>query len=290
MDASGHHLYNSCMKAASQIPEFTLFGETSGFPDLVHCEHIHDRAPRYGWMIAPHRHGQMAQILVVESGRAHVAVDGERRDMMAGEALFLPPQVVHGFGFDEGTSGQVLSFPLPVLQSLPGEVVQVLARPFAIRPDAQLAAAISDLTAAFAGTGTYRAPLLLALAQVVLLRAAASGGATPRPASTAEAQVARFDALIARHGGHWRVAEYADALAMTPGHLGRLCRKVSGHGAGVHLDRAVMAEACRLLAFTRLQVAEVGFRLGYADPPHFSRRFRAVTGETPTAYRDRFSG
>ena len=56
------------------------------------------------------------------------------------------------------------------------------------------------------------------------------------------------------------------------------------------LETAAMTEACRLIAFTRLPVAEVGYRLGYTDPPYFSRRFRARMGESPSAYRARVSG
>ena len=62
----------------------------------------------------------------------------------------------------------------------------------------------------------------------------------------------------------------------------------SAHGRT--MATAVMTEACRLIAFTRLPVAEVGYRLGYADPPYFSRRFRLRMGETPSAYRARVSG
>ncbi|MEF9604548.1 hypothetical protein O4J55_20295 [Paracoccus sp. PXZ] len=44
MDAGGIGWYYSCMGLSSQIPGFTLFGETSALPDLVPCERIRDRA------------------------------------------------------------------------------------------------------------------------------------------------------------------------------------------------------------------------------------------------------
>jgi AraC family transcriptional activator of pobA len=56
-------------------------------------------------------------------------------------------------------------------------------------------------------------------------------------------------------------------------------------GAKAYLDHTRMTEACRLLAYTRLPVAGIAFRLGYDDPSHFSKRFRAVCGMAPSAYR-----
>jgi AraC family transcriptional regulator, transcriptional activator of pobA len=88
----------------------------------------------------------------------------------------------------------------------------------------------------------------------------------------------------------WGAADYAAALAMTPGQLSRICRAAAGTGAAAYIETATLTEACRLLAFTRMPVAEVGYRLGYADPSYFSRRFRARLSETPTDYRARIAG
>ncbi|MEF9606167.1 helix-turn-helix transcriptional regulator, partial [Paracoccus sp. PXZ] len=79
------------------------------------------------------------------------------------------------------------------------------------------------------------------------------------------------------------------ALSITPGHLNRICRAATGESASRHIEKAVMTEASRLLAFTRLSVAEIGYRLGFSDPSYFSRRFRVMTGQSPTTYRDRFT-
>ena len=66
-----------------------------------------------------------------------------------------------------------------------------------------------------------------------------------------------------------------------------LCRGATGRSASQQIETARMTEAARLLAFTRMSAAEIGYRLGFEDPSYFSRRFRAVRGETPTDYRSR---
>lgn len=40
-----------------------------------------------------------------------------------------------------------------------------------------------------------------------------------------------------------------------------------------------------LLSGSDLPITEVAERSGYADPYHFIRQFKRITGETPAAYR-----
>ncbi len=50
-------------------------------------------------------------------------------------------------------------------------------------------------------------------------------------------------------------------------------------------DRLKMEEACRLLRSTLIPVSEAAAALGYSDALYFSRRFREITGQSPTQYR-----
>ena len=293
MDGAGGGWYFSGMVTRSAIPAFTLFGETGAFPDVVHCERIWDRARLHGWTISPHRHHDMAQLFVLRQGRAQVQMDGQGLDLAGGPVLFVPALIVHGFRFDQGTEGLVLSFPRAVLSqgiAATQGVAQVLARPLVAPLDAGLDALCGQIQTAFAETGRFRTSLLIALSHALLLalvQVAAQSDHEPQP--PARRRLADLDRLVARHmGDGWGPADYAAALAVTPGHLNRLCRAAHGTSASRRIEALSMTEARRLLAFTRLSVAEVGYRLGFADPSYFSRRFRAATGESPSDYRDRF--
>ncbi|WP_432650639.1 helix-turn-helix domain-containing protein [Huintestinicola sp.] len=50
-------------------------------------------------------------------------------------------------------------------------------------------------------------------------------------------------------------------------------------------DRLKMTEARRLLSSTLMTVGEAAMAVGYSDPLYFSRRFRDLTGSSPTEYR-----
>jgi len=44
-------------------------------------------------------------------------------------------------------------------------------------------------------------------------------------------------------------------------------------------------EAKRLLAYSNLTIAEIGYRIGYEDPNYFARFFRQKSGLSPGRYR-----
>ncbi len=58
--------------APVSVPVFKLYGETTAWPtpDLIHCESIPERSKIHEWEIKPHRHGDLVQLLYVQSGRA----------------------------------------------------------------------------------------------------------------------------------------------------------------------------------------------------------------------------
>ena len=82
---------------------------------------------------------------------------------------------------------------------------------------------------------------------------------------------------------------YADTLCVTPKHLSALCRQAMGQSAASLLKEKVMTEAKVLLTGTHLPVSELSCRLGFYDVAHFSRWFKQVVGQAPSAYRTQFA-
>lgn len=67
--------------------------------------------------------------------------------------------------------------------------------------------------------------------------------------------------------------------------LARLFRRTGAGSPMAFVTGVRMRHACDLLAETDLSVRQVGRAVGFDDPYHFSRRFRATMGCAPTAYR-----
>jgi len=294
MDGTFIEWYSSCMSQPAHIPIFNLFGETTAFPDVVHCESVLDRAGLHGWVISPHRHTQMAQVFQISTGAAKVTLDGMERQLGPSQYLYIPPQIVHGFEFTKGTEGTVLSIPSPVVARL-GPKTAALDNWLGSSQHGALSEGagglLSSVVTTYGSNGNFRAQRLVSLTHALLAALADESTADAASPKDPNRQMQQLDALITGHLAEgWRARDYASALHVTTGHLNRVVRGTAGMSLTAYLETAVMTEACRLIAFTRLAVAEVGYRLGYADPPYFSRRFRLRMGETPSAYRARVSG
>lgn len=283
------------MSATSQIPVFNLFGETGAFPDVVHCERIRARALRHDWQISQHRHSNMVQLFQMEHGAATVRIDGREYQLKDEEFLFIPVQSVHGFSFRQGSEGLVMSFPLSLMSgwaAAQSDVMRYLSQPVHAGTDALMQTLIAALTEAFAQTGTFRASILAAISHGLMVAVAGiAAGQDQAREPLSQRRMAEFDRLLrANLSAKSGAAELAGALGITPGHLNRICRAATGTSATAYIETMRMSEASRLLAFTQLSVAEIAYRLGYEDPPYFSRRFRNHSGETPSAYRARLVG
>ncbi len=296
MDDRRNRWYYPNMALSGPIPVFGLYGEGRDFPDMLHCERIRDRARRHDWQIAPHRHPNLHQIMLIRQGNARITVDGRARDLALPVLLNIPPWVVHGFRFAAGTAGYVLTLPADGFPELLGE-------------DAPLATALSAWGACATGPAldplfeailaelvrddAVRPVMLRALATQVLCHAA-RGLAAPAAAAAPARYAAHMQGFDAALHGHlragWRLGDYAAALGLTPTHLNRVTRAMAGMSAGRYIEARRVREAQRMLAYTRLRVAEIGYALGYEDPAYFSRAFRRQTGETPSACRRRLAG
>jgi len=283
------------MNTPTPIPIFTLFGETDDFPDVVHCETFSARAPIHAWHIEAHRHSNMAQLFVIREGRVKAVVDGMQSTLENMEFLYVPASKVHQFDFQPDTEGEVFSFPSGVLSAIATtsqELVAALSEPIISPIGTALDGPFKDLERATTGSSPFRVQRAVGLAHSVLAQIAEIGlGQQGRSNGDADDRVAKLNALLTEKMAEgWSAKDYAQALSVTTGHLSRLCRDATGLGASAYLEQAVMAEACRLLAFTQLPVSEVGYRLGYADPSYFSKRFRNLRGQTPSDYRATFRG
>lgn len=84
-----------------------------------------------------------------------------------------------------------------------------------------------------------------------------------------------------------RVDELAAELRASPEHVARVLRAATGFAPKDYFLRHRVAQAQQLLRETRLPIGDIGRRVGYADPYHFSRLFRRRVGVSPMGYRRR---
>ena len=78
----------------------------------------------------------------------------------------------------------------------------------------------------------------------------------------------------------------AGVAAMSPAHFARAFKAATGASPLQYVIGARQQLAQVLLRTTRLTVAEVAYRVGYADVSRFGQHFRRRTGTTPSAFRE----
>ncbi|AZA83067.1 hypothetical protein C1637_20035 [Chryseobacterium lactis] len=83
------------------------------------------------------------------------------------------------------------------------------------------------------------------------------------------------------------VKEFADLLHISPNHLNKSIKKVTGKTASEIINEALLMEAKALLSLPQYTVSEVAFTLGVEDMSYFSRFFKKHTGISPSEYRKR---
>ncbi|GGA29921.1 Ada metal-binding domain-containing protein [Paenibacillus physcomitrellae] len=82
--------------------------------------------------------------------------------------------------------------------------------------------------------------------------------------------------------------EIADALVISPFHLQRLYKRITGSTPAVHLQKLRLAEARKRLESSdgADTISAVAKAVGYRSHSHFSSWFSQETGMTPSEYRE----
>ena len=83
------------------------------------------------------------------------------------------------------------------------------------------------------------------------------------------------------------VASIAARLGCSPDHLTRQFRAERGMTLNVWITKERIALACELLALPDHNIAQIGWTCGFTSASYFIRVFRAQTGVTPRAWRQR---
>ena len=97
----------------------------------------------------------------------------------------------------------------------------------------------------------------------------------------------RFQNAVVKHYQESReVKYYADLLCLSPKYFGSIIKEQTGISASAWISRYVIIQAKSLLRHNKhLNIQQISYQLGFADPAAFTRYFKANTGLSPKEYR-----
>jgi AraC family transcriptional activator of pobA len=315
MDAALTNLYFSDMAArlspaarraaprATPVPAYFLYGEPPQAPDerVVHVETIAARSELHDWVIRPHRHRDLHQVLLVQRGHVDLQLDGRAESARSPLAVVMPPGIVHGFRFQPQTRGLVVSFSTGLARQMAAATPGMLdffeqpanlqlGRAELDRTDlAQLGTMLlREFARSAKGRGAALRGLLGALLANVMRLGAGTSAAMSAARSPDRELVARFRQQLERSFREQvSIACYTARLGASEARLRRACLAVAGQSPLELVHLRLLVEAERQLRYASMPVAQVAYYLGFEDPAYFSRFFRQRMGVSPRAFRAR---
>jgi AraC-like DNA-binding protein len=238
-------------------------------------------------------------ILLVTAGRGAFLLDGYRHKVAPRRVLFTTPGQVRQWDV-QGLNGLCLFFPAVFLEQFFSDPLFLHRLPYFGVPGSQGSLRLSDATSEEVrrlllamrkelhrlrpdSEHLLRARLyevLVMLSRLYRRQRGEQAATSPNPLAL------RFREMVEREAArHHGVAHYARELAVSPGHLNVICRRHLGRSAKAVIAERLSVQARRLLLYSELSTAQVGYRLGFGDPSYFARFFRRENGQTPSGFR-----
>lgn len=292
---------NRVLRTAGQrIPVYQLYGEREQWPtpDLVHCELIVERSRLHDWEIKIHQHHSLFQLLYLKGGTARVVLDEKEHAMQSGQMVLVPQMCVHGFRFDPGAHGHVVTLAYPLVEGLVsglGPIDSQLLTPQLLTldtdADAYIDNAFARLDAEYRSNVPHRDTLMTALLQCIFVwvsRQMSTVRVAPlRPEDQGRTYFRQFSQLVEQHYAQgWAVELYAKKIGITAAYLNIVCRRATGQTALELIHQRIVLAAKRELVYTTMTISVVSDALGFSDPAYFTRFFKRHVGVSPKEFRN----
>jgi AraC family transcriptional activator of pobA len=285
------------------IPTYFLYGEAPRplAGPMLHVESIEARSARHHWKIDPHLHQVLHQIIFVMRGRGVVQAESARTQFRPPALMFMPAGSVHGFEFEPGTTGYVISLSVELQHELARrepEIGVLFNGPMTLECDVPTLRA-TDLAPAFRMLAREAARssaghelalqgwLEVLLANVLRLVRQRPNRADPISGHRRQL-VARFSERIERRYRKGEpLTDYVAALNVSESRLRNACIDLTGQTPVQLLHARVLLEAKRQLLYTDDPVRAIAYALGFTDAAYFTRFFSRHAGVSPRVFRAR---
>jgi AraC-like DNA-binding protein len=220
----------------------------------------------------------------VESGRGSVTLDGRQRDLGPGTVFSYAPTTqceIHTDPDDRLVKCFMTFAGTDALRRLRRCGVQP-GRVRLLAPHAGITSVLEDLLREGQRSGRLVRRICGTLFDLLLLKIEDAATLVPHAAEPAREAFLRCKALIdARAGQLGTLAQIARESGVEPSSVCRWFRRFQGTSPYQHLLRRKMTIAAEHLVENGCLVKEAAALVGFPDPYHFSRCFKAVHGVAP---------
>jgi AraC family transcriptional activator of pobA len=258
----------------------------------------------------PHRHAYYTVVLMEEGAGFH-SIDFKGFEIEAPVLIFISPEQVHHFQFTSPSKGWVILFSPKFLHDhgitpsfLEGLGIffacdMVPPIPLSRETKNELVHFLKEIqTHWLASAFPFQMDMIAAWLRLFLLHCQKNRPAVQNPSDPSQLHgqskiVTQFKHLIEQHFRmQHKVADYAEQLHITPNYLNDVVKAELQTSAKNIIINRIVLEAERLAVWSDLSAKEVGYALGFEDPAHFNRVFKAQKGVSfqkhRTAIREKY--
>lgn len=239
------------------------------------------------WRVEAMRSYSSDLLLWFTRGQGRITVAGVTAGYGAHNAIFIPAGTMHGFEVSTLVFGTAVFIPKTKELMLPTEPVHLRIRDSA--PQSEVTGILENLQREIDGERPERLTAMhhhTGLLSVWLQRQLLLNDLNDKAPSAGKRLAVRFADMVENHYSEgMTIAQYADALGVTPTHLTRVCNKACGRPALTLLNDRVLFEARRRLVETKEPIQKVAEDLGFRSAAYFTRAFQHHIGCTPSHFR-----
>ncbi len=230
-----------------------------------------------------------------QSGESHIMVDFEAVSLIGPCGYFIIPGQIHHFIASRNTTGWILAAePLLIDQNYRdlAEKEYGNQKPMGLEGSINYTLgnclkSLSDLLANRMD-GHLQVSLLSHMVSVcagLFISTLPKGNDQPHPSRSLYLNQ-QFKVLLKSHFNiEKKPSGYAGLLNVSPSYLNECVKSVSGRPVSYWINQQIVLEAKRLLAYSKLDVKEIAYKLGYLDDTYFIRLFKRSSGVSPAAFR-----
>ena len=289
------------MNSKSALLNFSgLYGEKSiiDLPDFIHIEALTTRSRTFDWEISEHLHTNLFQIFILEKGTGVLVSEKRKIRLSSPCVVTVPANSLHGFSFEPGIAGNVITLIDSYLDRILKNHPDVLYSMQRLNVDflgdksrelIELKFLSSKLENELNGQEAQKLavqPILLLLC-ISIYQLKLKKDFDKITSNNPSIRIYNdFQKLIRSTIGEVKsVNYYATELGITTVHLNRVCQQVSSKTAIRNIHDRLIDEAKRYLLNTEYNISEVAYFLNFKDPAHFTKLFKKYVGVTPSEFK-----
>ncbi|MEY4384305.1 MAG: hypothetical protein RI995_1847 [Bacteroidota bacterium] len=259
-----------------------------------HINKLEDFRPYFQFPLAPHRK-EVIDIIYITKGNSKRSKGLNQYEFGANELFVLPAyQMTSHDAMSDDIQGYFLHFDPDVFTKQFGLKLDFPILDFFTNPIVQLPTTLQAVFLAifkrledlYSASSEIDVGLMMYYLNVLLTEISKLTIAVEPKKNAAQLIVQKYkEALSELIYTKQLVADYAEYLHVTPNHLNKCVKQITGRSAQDMLNEMVILEAKSLLKYSDLQIAEIAQKLLNQSPSNFSRFFKSQTGLSPKEYK-----